>query len=277
MGTAELVRITQLPLIEERLREVKETWEQTAQENKSLVCTADTIQTVKTARADMTKQFNGLEALRKSVKKEYMRAYEAFEETYRECITVPYKIADAELKAKITDTEATIKGECERMLREYFAELCTVHGVEWLKYEQSGVRVDMTSAKQKTPRKLMDALSEFVARVALDVEAIASDAELMAEYKSSGLNLAKAQKAIRDRHEAAEAERKAAEEREERQKREAEAVAKVEAAATVLAPPVAVEPPKEEKLLTVTFRATATREKLLKLREFMKMEGIKYE
>ena len=39
-------------------------------------------------------------------------------------------------------------------------------------------------------------------------------------------------------------------------------------------PPMQVE---SEPMLTVTFKATATREKLVELREYMKQEGIKYE
>lgn len=288
MEGTELIRVAQLPIIEERLREVKEQWERVAAENAALVCTEDTVQAVKSARAEMTKQYNELEALRKAVKGEYMKAYDAFEATYRDCITGPYKAADAALKQKIDSTEAEIKARCEERLRTYFAELCQVHGLPWLKYEQAGVRIDMTFAKQKTPRKLMDALSDFTARVAVDVEAIDAGpdaADVMAEYKANGLNLARAQKAVADRREAAEAEKRAAAEREERRKRDAEAVKKVQAAIPVVPPPTAAPPIQAPPHPPFSFRLffdrpgqwEAVLPVLRELKKVIQREGIRYE
>lgn len=278
MSETALIQITQLPAIEEHLRSLKESWEQKAQDAQSMVCAEDTVQTVKKLRADMRKEFELAETQRKAAKDLYMRAWDNLEVIYKECVKGPFARADADYKSKIAEVEDAQKAECEKMCREYFAELCAVHHVEWLRYEQASVRITLTEAKKQTPSKLFDALSEFVARVACDVDAIDSmdsdeACEAMVEYRRNGLNLAKAQKTIRDKMEARDKERKAAEERAEWKKREAVAVAKVEASAP-LAPPVEV---KEEKLLTVKFTATATREKLIKLREWMKSEGIKYE
>lgn len=275
----ELIKITQLPEIEERLRDVKAQWEQAAAENMALVCTADTIQSVKTARAEMTKQFNELEALRKAAKAQYMERWTAFEQTYKDCITEPYKTADADLKRKIDETEGAIKAECERRCVEYFREISAVHGVDFVSWPQLNIKIDMTSARQKTPRKLFDQINERIAAIAdgmdkIDREADPSDRdEIMAEYKRL-LDVGAAVLRVQDRKNRIRAEQQAAAEREERRRAEKEAEAKVEAAIAASAPPVEV---KAEPLLTVAFKATATREKLVKLREFMKMEGIIYE
>lgn len=277
MNETALIQITQLPAIEEHLRSLKESWEQKARDAQSMVCTEDTVQTVKKLRADTCKEFELAEKQRKAAKEQYMSAWVRLEAIYKDCVKGQYLRAKEAYDSKISEVEDAQKAECEKMCREYFTELCAVHHVEWLRYEQSGARITLTEAKKQIPSKLFDALSDFVVRVACDVDAIngmniVDAAAVMVEYKRNGLNLAKAQKTVRDAMEAHEQERKAAEERAERQRREAEAVAKVEASAP-LAPPAEF---KEEKLLTVTFKATATREKLIKLREWMKSEGIAY-
>lgn len=273
-----LIRISQLPEIEERLRDVKSEWESMAADNMALLCTADTIQSVKSARAVLTKKFSELEDLRKTVKTQYMVAYNAFEQTYKDCITDPYKRADADLKRKIAETEGAIKAECEKRCIEYFGELCAVHGVDFVSWPQLNIKIDMTSAKQKTPRKLFDTINERVAAIAdgmdrIDRESDPADRDaIMAEYKQC-LDVGMAMLLVQDRKNRLAAEAHAASEREERRRLEQDAVAKVDAALPV-ATPMQVE---AEPMLTVSFKATATREKLIALREYMKQEGIKYE
>lgn len=275
-----IIRVTQLPVIEERLRALKNAWEQKAADAAAMVCTEETIQGIKAARAEMRKEFEAAEAQRKAVKAAYMEPWNRIEAVYKDCVTDAYTRADAAYKSKVAEVEDAQKATCEKQCREYFSELCAVHSLPWLQYEDAGLKISLTEAKKKTPSGHFDKLSEFVARVACDVDAIGDDAELMVEYKVNGLNFAKAQKTIRDRREVTESERKAAEERAEAKRREAEAVAKVEAAApVVVSPPAVVETPApvDETLLTVAFKATATREKLIRLREWMKAVGIKYE
>ena len=282
--TNNLIRITTLPEIQERLQSLKERWEQKAKDAESMAATEETIQDIKKARAEMRKEFDEAETQRKATKAQYMAPWDKVEDLYSDCVKSAYTRADAAYKAKIDNVEGEQKRQCEERCRAYFDEMRAVHGLDWLKYEQAGVKITLSEAKKKTPVGCFQQISDFTSRVACDIDAIASDpesaAEIMTEYKSNGLNLAKAQKTIRDRREAQEAERKAAEERAEAKRREAEAVAKVEAAApAVVSPPVVVETPAPvvEKLLTVAFKATATREKLIRLREWMKAEGIKYE
>lgn len=276
----DLIKIAQLPVIEERLRALKDEWEQKAADAAAMVCTEDTVQGIKAARAEMRKEFEAAEAQRKAVKAAYMDPWNRIEAVYKECVTDAYTRADAAYKCKIAEVEDAQKAACEQKCREYFAELCAVHSLPWLRYEDAGLKISLTEAKKKTPSGHFDKLSEFVARVACDVDAIGDVPEVMAEYKANGFNFARAQKTVFERCIAAEAERKAVEERAEAKRREAEAVAKVEAAApVVVSPPAVVEPPAPvgEKLLTVAFKATATREKLIALREWMKQEGIQYE
>lgn len=286
MNETSLIKVTRLPEITERLQMLKEKWEQQATDAQAMVCTEETVQAVKAARAAMRKEFDEAEKQRKAAKVAYMATWVNVETVYNDCVKNPFIMADMAYREKIEEIEDAQKARCEEACREYFAELCAVHGVEFLRYEQSGVRITLTEAKKKTPSGLFDKLNEFVSRVACDLDAIGTmdpsvSALVMVEYKKNGLNLARAEKTLHDAMNTYEQERKSAEERNEKKRLEAEAVAKVEAVAPVLAPPEVITPPvkKEEgwPLLTVTLKMTAKRDKIVKLREFMKSEGIKYE
>lgn len=271
----DIIRVTQLPVIEEQLRAFKDRWEQEEQDAKASICTDETIQAVKKSRAEMRKDHEEIDTQRKAAKAQYMAPWARIDAAYKDADEA-FNRADEAYKSKIDAYENGKKSECEDGLREYFAELCAVNHLEWMRYEDSGVKVDMAAAKQKTPKKLREQLAAFVTGVALDVDAISDEAdaaEIMGEYKRNGLNLPKAIKTVREWHESAERERKAAEERAERQKRQDEAVADVEA----LAPPVAVEPPQEtEKECRCTFTVYTTKEKLKGLKQYMIQEGIRY-
>lgn len=281
--TNELIRVVQLPVIEEQLRAMKEQVDQKVADALSLVCTDETLSTVKDVRASLNKDFKALEEQRKAVKKAVMGPYEAFEKVYKECVSDAFNHADYELKAKIADVENAIKGACEEEMRTYFSELAAAEHVEWLKYEWAGVKVDMASARQKSHAKLREQIAAFVVRVSQDVTTISGmeDAEeIMAEYRQC-LDLGRALGTVQERHQRIEDERRAAEERNAAIEAQQAAVEKVDAVAppTVLEPPVAAPGPRqgEEKIYKCSFTVRATKTQLRKLKEFMIQEGIRYE
>lgn len=270
-----LIQVTQLPIIEERLRSVKDDVYARVSEAVSLVCTEETVKAVKAARSDLNKQFQELERQRKAVKSAVLEPYERFESVYRECVSNAFRDADMKLKAKIDSVESEMKQRCEDELREYFSELCAAQHVEWLGYERAGVRVDMASARQKTPKKLREQLVQFVSRVSSDVERISEmegAEEILVEYKRT-LNAVDAIGVVHERHRRIESERAAQEARAVQMERESEAIARVEA----VAPPVILEEKEPERFYKCAFTVRATMEKLKKLKKFLIEEGIEYE
>lgn len=270
-----LIQVTQLPIIEERLRSVKDDVDARVSEAVSLVCTEETVKAVKAARSDLNKKFQELESQRKAVKSAVLEPYERFEVVYRECVSNAFRDADMKLKAKIDSVESEMKQRCEDELREYFSELCAAQHVEWLGYERAGVRVDMASARQKTPKKLREQLVQFVSRVSSDVERISEidgAEEILVEYKRT-LNAVDAIGVVHERHRRIESERAAQEARAVQRERESEAIARVEA----VAPPVILEKKELERFYKCAFTVRATMEKLKKLKKFLIEEGIEYE
>lgn len=269
----ELIQVVQLPIIEEQLRTLKDRWEQRAADAESMVCTEETIQAVKAFRSEMRKEFDEVETLRKAAKQAVMEPYNRFEAVYKECVTATFQRADNACSSKVFEVEQDMKRRCEDSLRDYFDELCAVHHLDWLTYERAGIRVDMASAKAKTPKKLREQLAAFVAGVAESVDRINTleDAgEIMVEYQRT-LDAAGAICAVKERHQRIEEQKKFQEARASIRAQEEEAVRRVEA----LAPPVVAEVP--EPIVKCTFTVRATKTQLRKLKEFLNMEGIKYE
>lgn len=268
-----LIVVKQLPVIEEQLRTLKDRWEQRALDADAMVCTEDAIQAVKAFRAETRKEFDEVEALRKAAKRAVMDPYNRFEAVYKECVTTAFQRADNACSSKVSEVEHSMKRRCEDGLREYFAELCAARHLDWLAYERAGIKVDVASAKAKTPKKLRERLAAFVAGVAESVDRINTldDAgEIMVEYQRT-LDAAGAICAVKERHQRIEEQKKFQEARGAIRGQEAESVRRVEA----LAPPVAVKEP--EPIVKCTFTVRATKPQLGKLKEFLNMEGIKYE
>lgn len=294
-GNGPLIKLVQLPIIEERLRELKPWVEQRVSQAMAMPCTDETVTEIKNIRAELNALFNEAEAHRKGVKTAVMKPYDDFEAVYKECITEPFKRADVDLKGKVVAVETGMKQLCEDGLRKLFGELTAAHHLAWLQYERAGIRVSLTDAKAKTqpPKKLRDALTQFVERVAQDVTMIhvLPDAnEIMVEYRQT-LNAPVAIQTVNLRHQRmAEAEAEKAR-RAEALKREQEAAARVAEAAqqfeapqpVQFAPPVAVqevpvdvqEAPAPETY-TVKFAVSGTLDQLRDLKMFLANGGYTY-
>ena len=271
-----LIQIIQLPIIKERLHHLKGYVDQQVADAMAMVCTEDTVIAVKQVRAELSALFTEAENQRKAVKNAVMQPYLDFEAVYKECISDPFKQADADLRGKIVSVEGEMKRACEQRLREYFAELVQSRYMDFLKYEQAGITVSMADARAKTqpPKKLRDQVDQFVDRVAQDVEMIVTlpdCEEIMVVYKQT-LNATQAIATVQERHKQIEEARAEQERRRAAKAQEAEVVRKVEA----FAPPVVEIPEPEADLLTCTFTVNDTRARLKLLKQFLDANGYKY-
>lgn len=285
MADNALIEVRQLPIIAERLQSVRAEIEATVKECESMVCTADTVQAVKTRRAELRKQFDLLEDQRKAVKRAVMAPYDEFEVVYEECVAGPMRRGDAALKAAVVEFESELKKRCEEAARDYFDELATVYNVaDFLTFDTAlrlgNIKISMSDATAKTPKKLREAIRSVVERVDKDADTIQGmdDAvEIMAEYKTL-FDVGAAVASVQNRKRRIAAEKEAAEARKAAQEAQSAAADKVDAVAPpeVLTP--AVEAREPEKLYTITFTIrNVTRAQALAVREYLKSEGISYE
>ena len=278
-----IIYIKQLPVIEDRLKDMRDEVERITGEAKSLACSPETVQAVKTARTNLTRKFDELEDARKQVKATILAPLEKFEQTYKECITGPFKAADAELKAKISTVEQGIIDACTGDMVKHFAERAAAEHLNWLTWDRMNRRISLTEAKQKTHKRLLEEIDKFVSGVAEDVRGINSmdnAEEIMVEYQKS-LNLANAVNIVTNRHQQI-AQQQAQREAWQRSQAEEKAAAeRVEAVIPAPAPVPRQEPAEPEKIYKLTFYLRGTKPQLIEFKKhlikYCEKEGIKYE
>lgn len=274
----QILELTQAPIIYEKLVSVEQNMTAIRQHVFGLPLNEDSLKEVKGLRAKIRKQFDELEDQRKAVKKAVMEPYEEAEKTYKAFVSTPFNTTDGFLKAWIDGYQDNIKIQCENRLKEYFAELCQSFNIDFLRYEDCGVRVDMTLARQKEPRKAMDQIYQFVDRVHTDIETIMlyepdHAAEVFTAYRNHRFNLGEALAFIdRQKQDNQQAQTKISAMKQTAAV-EAEVVKKVEA----IAPPVAVAAAPKEPVICCTFKAIGTRTQIKKMKEFAIKEGIRFE
>ena len=299
----QVINLKQLPIIEERLRDVKAKIEQRTSAVMALAVTEENSAYAKKIRTELRKELEGYEAQRMTVKKAIMAPYEQFEAVYKECVSIPYKKADADLKKKTDDIDEGRRKAKEDDVRAFFTELTSGFGLDWLKFEQMNLKVTLTC----TPKAMKAALTQSVTKIVRDCAALEENPdrdEIMVEYQKS-LDLGSACQIVQQRHKQLEAQRRAAEERRARQQAQQEAEAKAKAAIEaetakraaeqpvppheVATPPQAESPaqapaaatapaaaPAEKKYLA-KFAVTGTLPQLKALKSFMEKEGMQYD
>jgi hypothetical protein len=290
----QVIKLKQLPIIEERLRDVKAKIEQRTSAVMALVVTEETRGDVKKIRAELGKEFAEMEEQRKRVKEAIMQPYNSFEEVYKQCIADPYKKADAELKRRVDDVETGLKADKVKEIQSYFAELCKANNLPWLRFEQMNLKIGLSTSVNG----VKTALTSTVLKIAEEVQELSRHedaAELLVEYKKS-LNVALALSTVRARHEQIElqkqqeAERRAAlEQQQAAEEKVQQAIAEVQDATEppveeIPAPieeeqPAAVQEPEETQtaVYEVKFSVRGTIEQLKKLKQFIMQEGMSYD
>lgn len=295
----QVITLKQLPIIEEHLQLVKSDIETRTRNAMQLVCTEETRKDVKSIRTELSKDFAEMENQRKRVKEAIMEPYNQFEAVYKECISDPYKKADAELKKRIDEVESGLKSDKEKAIRDYFNELCKANNLPWLRFEQMGLKIGLSTSVNGTKTALTSTVLR-ISKEVLELSRYENSAELMVEYKKS-LNMALALSTIRARQEqielqkqyeaqrrAALEQRRAAEEKvqqavaeaQETQQSAAEPPIEEVTAPTEETPteaPAAVQEQAQATIYEVKFAVRGTIEQLKKLKQFIMQEGMSYD
>ena len=296
----ELMKLQQVPIIIERLREIKDGIGQRTKTATALVCNEANYKEIKKVRSAMNKEFAALETKRKEIKRAVITPYEQFEAVYKECVAVPYKAAESELKKKIAVVEDDLKAQKETKIREHFEKYAQALGIDFVKFEAVGCQITMSA----TEKKLKEQCTAFLDRVMDDLQLIATQehkAEILVEYKKT-LNVSQAIRTVKERFEAIAAEK----EREEAERAERERVAQNMAETTAAYEPFAANVPQEievpegempepaknnadpeaitpasEPVYQLTFTIHGTRAQLKAaasyIKEYLNKEGLRYE
>ena len=243
--------VKQFSEIEASMRKAKLDIKEQASMIRAMACTPETVKDCKKARADMRKQLAQWETLRKQVKEKILKPYEEFELLYKECISNQYYHADKVIQMRIYETENFLKNQKTDELKEYFEEYKEFKKLDFVSYEDLSIKVTLSESM----KKLKETVSEKLDKIAEDVKVIREQEyadEILVEYKQCYV-LSQAI-AIVTEH------KRAIEEISEKQEKDN----------------YVYEPEVEEKF-TLSFRVTASKLNLKKLKEFLDRGEYVYE
>ena len=276
-----IIQVTQLPVIEEQLKQIREEIKEKTETALSLTVNQETRKEIKKIRADLNRDFQELEERRKEVRKKILAPYDQFEAIYKECVTDLFNHTDRILSERISDVENRLRQEKADRVQAYFTEYAQSLGIEWLTAGRARLSVTLSASE----KKLKEDCKSFIDRVAADLQSIREQEnaeEILVEYKKT-LNLADAMFTVSNRKKEIEAERRKAADFAEKQEAVDEAVQKVEEAVreeNLSVPEETPETPSgldDEKRYEVTFTVRGTLRQLKELKQFLQEGNYDYE
>lgn len=275
----DLIEVKQLPVIEEQLRSVSTVIDERVKNATSLVCTEESVKTIKEIRAELNKDYKEFENKRKLVKEQVLKPYNDFENVYKECISDKFKNADLILKGRIEVVENEIKAKKEQEVKDYFEEYKTANNIDFITYEQAKINVTLSASMKSLKEQAKVFIDQRIDDLKL-IETQEHKTEILVEYKQT-LNVSNAITTVTNRFKAIEEEKKKEEQKvvhiemNENHEITKESYEQLE---NIFNKPL--EQPKEEKqedILTLRFTVRGTRTKLKVLKEFLENGGYDYE
>ena len=272
----DLIEIKQLPIIEEQLKTVSKTIDGKIENAKSLVCTEETVKTVKELRASLNKDFKEFETKRKEVKEKVLAPYMQFEEIYKEYITDKFNSADKELKNKIDSVENELKAKKENEIKEYFEEYKIANNIDFIAYEQAKINVTLTASMKSLKAQVKDFIDKIIDDLKL-INTQSNKEEILIEYKKD-LNVSRAITDVTNRKEQLRRlQEKKINENLENEKKVIQDNLSNLANANISIENINTTQEIKTRIYTIPFKATGTAPQLKGLKDYMEMEGIKYE
>ena len=263
----DIIVVEQLPIIKAKLEQLSIEIKEKVDRTNNLIVNEDTVKEVKQVRAELNKEFNELETQRKAVKQAIMQKYDEFEEIYKENVSNLYKQADNTLKEKIDNVENELKVEKELELRDFYNQYYQANDIYiTLPFERLNLNITLSASI----KSLKEQIKTFLEKVGSDLKLIELEEykdEILFEYQNT-LDYTQAKLIVLTRHkqlEEIQQKQKAKEEKEEREKQ-------IEKEVEEILAPIEID----DELYTATFTIKTTKENIIKVREFLKKEGIEY-
>lgn len=260
INTAEIMVVEQIPIIKQQLEAFKEELTERVSYVSSLTVTDSNIKDMKKELADIRKLKAELESRRKEVKKQVLAPYEEFELFYKGFAVEPLDFAIRTLDSQIKANEKKRIDEKTSKLKSYFEEAKQALGVDWVTFEQMGLKVIQSTSESKYKEQIMEWLSHILDEVEI-ISKHADKDEIFVEYKNC-LNLKAAISTVEARHKALEAEKL---KREQQEETRAQRQAEIERTQQIIREAASMQPieeVQEEKIYTLNFKITGTKEQL---------------
>lgn len=201
MSTETQIVLKQQPIITHQLQAAGKKVQERIDElelDKQIV-TEENVKSMKVLKAELSKEFKGYEEQRGMIKNAVNNPYQEFEAVYKTEITERYKNAETLLKTKIDSVEYQIKKNKENNVREYFDELVVAENIDFLKFENLNIEINLSTSEKKYKEQVY----AFIVKVNDDLALIKTtdfEAEIFTEYSKS-LNVSNAITTVKTRKE----------------------------------------------------------------------------
>lgn len=273
----EIIKVEQMPKIFSQLELLGKEIDKKLEGIDKMECTEENKKEIKQIRADINKTQDILEVKRKEVQKAILEPYNIFVEKYNKECKEKLQNASSILKSKIDEIEQVQKSTKEEELKDFAREQFEYYKIENIvKFEDMHLNITLSASIKSLKEEIVD----FSKKISYDLECISSEEkrdEILYEYQNNGFNYQNAILTIRKRENFVKEQQQKQQELEEQKKQEQQIEQKVEEALQEVQIPTEIEEEETEEKYTVQFTVTASKDQILKLKEFLKKEGIDYE
>lgn len=270
----EIMKIEQMPVVFEQLEKIGTLIDEKTKDLDKLECTEENKQEVKKRRTEINSTLKILEDRRKEIKTKLLEPYDVFNAKYENECKTKLENASNLLKEKIDFIENQQLAEKESELREFAYQHIEANNLSQLiGFDDIGLNITLSASMKSLKEQILD----FINKVVSDLKLIEMEEyrdEILYEYNQT-LNFVDAKTKVVERHKQLELLKQQQEQKEEQQIQEEKVIEKVEEVIEEVKPPVEVI--GNDELITVSFTITDTKEKILKLRDYLKENGINYE
>ena len=212
-----------------------------------------------------------LEEKRKEIKKEIIKPYDEFDEYYKNGVYLKLNNGINQLKEVVNEIEDLQKDEKRCELEEFANQYIETYSLgNILSFKDIPLNITLSASM----KSLKEQAKAYIEDVSKDVDLINLEEykeEILLQFMENGFDFASAKLHVIETHRKIEELQKQQEVQEEIKQEEQKIIEKVE---EIVAPKEIIE---DDELLTATFTITTTKENIIKVREFLKKEGISYE
>lgn len=272
-----LIVIEQLPKIKETLGVISDEIDRRIENALNLECTEESKTKVKQARADLNKIKSTLEERRKVVKEQVIAPYLAFEQVYNELVKDKLVRADDILKERITSIEIEQREQKIANLLEFTKEYIKYYELESI-VEPKQVFPKVTLSKSE--KSLKSEIKGELERIATDIKVIKQEdnaEEVLSYYLENGYDYAKAKLEVLNRHQKIEELKNVVVDSTVEVLDREIALDREIVVEEKITTPIELKEEDIDELIECEFKVLATKEQLIKIKDFLKDLGVKYE
>lgn len=276
LNVQELIKLESLPKIFYQLEEIGKRVDIALNGIEDMVCDEENKKEVKKRKQEITSFKNMMEDRRKQIKNQIMEKYNEFNDKYESEIKTKLVNAENILNEKVFTIENQQKLDKENELRTFAEQWFVSKGIENIvKFEDIKLNITLTASIKSLKEQVLN----FVDRIFNDIKLIELEEyrdEIMFEYKQT-LDFTNSKLKVVERHKEIEYMQQLQKKVEEEQKQNDIVVQKVEETIKeveeITTPKEIIE---EDEVIIVTFTIKDTKEKIIKVRDFMKENNICY-